>query len=109
MPFRTAHITSGSGTWAHLAATVLPDYIRTTLWLCAGVGIGVSLLGEAIVLGARGFAANVPHYLTQVQYPQAAAELIRQIARRGGRDSARARAMFRACASRRASDRRGRR
>jgi len=36
---------SGSGTWAHLAATVLPDYIRTTLWLCAGVGIGVTLLG----------------------------------------------------------------
>ncbi len=34
-----------SGTWAHLAATVLPDYIITTLWLCAGVGIGVSLLG----------------------------------------------------------------
>lgn len=33
---------------------------------------------------AIGFAANVPHYLTQVQYPQAAAELIRQIARRGG-------------------------
>jgi proteasome assembly chaperone (PAC2) family protein len=33
---------------------------------------------------AIGFAANVPHYLTQVQYPQAAAELIRQIARRSG-------------------------
>jgi iron(III) transport system permease protein len=33
------------GTWAHLAATVLPDYIATTLWLCAGVGIGVTLLG----------------------------------------------------------------
>ncbi|HQC96953.1 MAG TPA: ABC transporter permease subunit, partial [Aquabacterium sp.] len=36
---------SGSGTWAHLASTVLPDYIRTTLWLCAGVGVGVVLLG----------------------------------------------------------------
>ena len=34
-----------AGTWAHLAATVLPDYISTTLWLCAGVGLGVSLLG----------------------------------------------------------------
>ncbi len=34
-----------AGTWAHLAATVLPDYIATTLWLCAGVGVGVSLLG----------------------------------------------------------------
>ena len=33
------------GTWAHLASTVLPDYVRTTLWLCAGVGIGVTLLG----------------------------------------------------------------
>lgn len=38
-------VRSGTGTWAHLAATVLPDYIRTTLWLCAGVGIGVTLLG----------------------------------------------------------------
>ena len=33
------------GTWAHLAATVLPDYIVTTLWLCLGVGLGVTLLG----------------------------------------------------------------
>lgn len=33
---------------------------------------------------ALGFAANVPHYLTQTHYPQAAAELIRQIARRAG-------------------------
>jgi len=39
-------LAGGSGdTWAHLAATVLPDYITTTLWLCAGVGLGVSLLG----------------------------------------------------------------
>ena len=35
----------GAGTWAHLASTVLPDYIATTLWLCAGVGSGVLLLG----------------------------------------------------------------
>jgi iron(III) transport system permease protein len=36
----------GTGsTWAHLASTVLPDYVRTTLWLCAGVGLGVTLLG----------------------------------------------------------------
>ena len=34
-----------AGTWAHLASTVLPDYIVTTLWLCAGVGSGVVLLG----------------------------------------------------------------
>jgi iron(III) transport system permease protein len=32
-------------TWAHLASTVLPDYILTTLWLCLGVGVGVTLLG----------------------------------------------------------------
>jgi iron(III) transport system permease protein len=39
-------LAGGSGdTWAHLAATVLPDYIATTLWLCAGVGVGVTLLG----------------------------------------------------------------
>ncbi len=37
--------TGQAGTWAHLAATVLPDYIATTLWLCAGVGLGVTLLG----------------------------------------------------------------
>ncbi len=33
---------------------------------------------------ALGFAANVPHYLTQTDYPQAAAELIRQVGRRAG-------------------------
>jgi len=42
-----SHLFGGGtgGTWAHLAATVLPDYIVTTLWLCAGVGVGVTLLG----------------------------------------------------------------
>ena len=42
-----SHVFAGGtgATWAHLAATVLPDYIATTLWLCAGVGIGVTLLG----------------------------------------------------------------
>ena len=33
------------GTWAHLASTVLPDYIVTTLWLCLGVGSCTALLG----------------------------------------------------------------
>jgi iron(III) transport system permease protein len=33
------------GTWAHLASTVLPDYVLTTLVLCAGVAVGVTLLG----------------------------------------------------------------
>ena len=32
---------------------------------------------------AMGFAANVPHYLAQADYPQAAAELVRQVARAG--------------------------
>lgn len=33
---------------------------------------------------ALGFAANVPHYLGQTEFPQAAAELVRQIARSTG-------------------------
>ncbi|MEE6287662.1 PAC2 family protein [Georgenia sp. MJ173] len=32
---------------------------------------------------AVGFSANVPHYLAQSEFPQAAAELVRQIARNG--------------------------
>ncbi len=36
----------GSGdTWAHLASTVLPEYIANTLILCAGVGLGVVIVG----------------------------------------------------------------
>jgi iron(III) transport system permease protein len=36
----------GTGdTWAHLAATVLPEYAANTLRLCLGVGIGVILVG----------------------------------------------------------------
>ena len=36
----------GTGaTWAHLAATVLPEYIGATLVLCLGVGLGSVLLG----------------------------------------------------------------
>lgn len=31
--------------WAEMAATVLPDYILTSLWLCLGVGLGVVVLG----------------------------------------------------------------
>jgi iron(III) transport system permease protein len=33
------------GTWSHLAATVLPDYIVATIALCVGVGIGSVMLG----------------------------------------------------------------
>ena len=35
------------GTWTHLVATVLPEYIRNTAWLAIGVGIGVMLVGVA--------------------------------------------------------------
>ena len=34
-----------SETWDHLASTVLPDYLRSTLWLCLGVGAGAAALG----------------------------------------------------------------
>lgn len=38
----------GTGaTWSHLASTVLPEYVASTLWLCAGVGFGVIVLGVA--------------------------------------------------------------
>ncbi|MBC7727404.1 MAG: iron ABC transporter permease [Microbacteriaceae bacterium] len=42
-----SHLFGGgtSDTWAHLVATVLPDYVITTLWLCGGVGVSVTLLG----------------------------------------------------------------
>jgi len=39
-------LAAGTGsTWAHLVATVLPEYVRATVVLVLGVGIGVSLLG----------------------------------------------------------------
>lgn len=39
-------LAGGTGeTWAHLAGTVLPEYIANTLWLCLGVGVGVILVG----------------------------------------------------------------
>ncbi len=34
-----------AGTWSHLASTVLPDYIVTTLWLCLGVGSLAAVIG----------------------------------------------------------------
>ena len=44
-----ANIFSGGtgATWSHLASTVLPEYVASTLWLCAGVGFGVIVLGVA--------------------------------------------------------------
>jgi iron(III) transport system permease protein len=32
-------------TWRHLASTVLPEYVASTLWLCAGVGLGTAAIG----------------------------------------------------------------
>lgn len=42
-----ANIFSGGtgDTWQHLASTVLPEYIASTLWLCLGVGCGVTVVG----------------------------------------------------------------
>ena len=34
-----------STTWSHLASTVLPEYIANSLMLCAGVGLGVAVVG----------------------------------------------------------------
>ncbi len=31
--------------WSHLASTVLPDYVRNSIWLMIGVGTGVFLIG----------------------------------------------------------------
>ncbi|MFM9969999.1 MAG: ABC transporter permease [Burkholderiales bacterium] len=36
---------TGEGAWQHLASTVLPEYISSTLWLVAGVAVGVIILG----------------------------------------------------------------
>ncbi len=33
------------GSWQHLVETVLADYVRNTLWLAFGVGIGVMIVG----------------------------------------------------------------
>ena len=38
---------AGSQTWAHLADTVLPSYIASTLYLCVGVGVGTVTIGTA--------------------------------------------------------------
>jgi iron(III) transport system permease protein len=35
----------GEGTWQHLAATVLPEYVASTLWLCVGVAAGAAVVG----------------------------------------------------------------
>lgn len=36
----------GTGaTWGHLLATVLPEYVANSIWLCLGVGLGVAAMG----------------------------------------------------------------
>ena len=42
-----AHVFDGgtSAVWAHLAATVLPEYLASTLWLCLGVAAGTLTIG----------------------------------------------------------------
>lgn len=36
---------SSGDVWSHLASTVLPDYIKNSLWLMVGVGTGVFVIG----------------------------------------------------------------
>ncbi|NMG76032.1 ABC transporter permease [Aromatoleum diolicum] len=43
--FSNVFVGGTSGTWSHLADTVLPEFIRNTLILCVGVGLGVSTIG----------------------------------------------------------------
>jgi len=38
---------AGSDTWSHLLDTVLPSYIATTLYLCAGVAVGTITIGTS--------------------------------------------------------------
>lgn len=39
-------LVGGTGeTWRHLAATVLPEYVANSLWLCVGVGLLVASMG----------------------------------------------------------------
>ena len=38
--FSNVFVGGTSATWSHLAETVLPEFIRNTLILCVGVGLG---------------------------------------------------------------------
>jgi iron(III) transport system permease protein len=38
-------VAGGGEAWAHLAQTVLPEYISNSLWLALGVGCGVAVVG----------------------------------------------------------------
>ena len=41
----TGLVTNASDAWGHLATTVLPEYIRNSLVLMVGVGVGVLAIG----------------------------------------------------------------
>lgn len=46
MSVLTNIFSGGTGAiWQHLLATVLPEYVSNTLWLCLGVGLGVIVVG----------------------------------------------------------------
>ncbi|MBL0167582.1 MAG: iron ABC transporter permease [Propionivibrio sp.] len=46
MSVLTNVFSGGTGAiWQHLLATVLPEYVGNTLWLCLGVGLGVIVVG----------------------------------------------------------------
>ena len=51
-----------SGTWNHLASTVLPEYIGNSLALCVGVGCGVALLFPQSLF-SRSAGASVAFWL----------------------------------------------
>lgn len=43
--FSNVLVAGTSDTWSHMAQTVLPEFIRNTIILCFGVGLGVSSIG----------------------------------------------------------------
>ncbi|HLS62818.1 MAG TPA: PAC2 family protein [Ruania sp.] len=72
----TAHATRPELIEAH------PNYFSTVQVPASAAALLELRLGRR-GRDAMGFAANVPHYLAQADYPQAAAELVRQVARAG--------------------------
>ena len=53
-----------AGTWAHLASTVLPDYIVTTLWLCLGVASLAARITDRFRLLNQGERTALPRQQT---------------------------------------------
>lgn len=73
----TAHATRGELIAAH------PNFFSAVQVPASAAALLELRLGQE-GRDALGFAANVPHYLAQNEYPQAAAELVRQISRTTG-------------------------